>query len=48
MAPISELTSRAEALGDKVNGHPEYIPEVLPELLSMLDQVHVHRRGVRI
>jgi HEAT repeat protein len=38
MASISELTSRAEALGDKVNGHPECIPEVLPELLAMLDQ----------
>jgi HEAT repeat protein len=38
MASIRQLTSRAEALGDKVNGHPEYIPEVIPELLAMLDQ----------
>jgi HEAT repeat protein len=38
MASIPELTRRAEALGEKVNGHPEYTPEVLPELLAMLDQ----------
>jgi HEAT repeat protein len=38
MASIPERTSRAEALGDKVNGHPEYNAEVLPELLAMLDQ----------
>lgn len=38
MATIQELTSRAEALGDKVNGHPEHNAEVLPELLAMLDQ----------
>lgn len=36
MASATELVSRAQALGDKVNGHPEYNPEVLSELLEML------------
>jgi len=40
MASIPERTSRAEALGDKVNGHPEYNAEVLPELFAMLDEEH--------
>jgi HEAT repeat protein len=32
-----ELVNRAEALGVKVNGAPEHLPEVLPELLDMLE-----------
>ena len=38
MASTSELISRAEALGSRVNGAPEHVQEVLPELLVMLDQ----------
>ena len=38
MATTSEHVRRAEALGNKVNGAPEHISEVLPELLAMLDE----------
>ncbi len=37
MASIQELIQRAEDLGTRVNGYPEFIPEVLPELLAMLE-----------
>jgi HEAT repeat protein len=37
MGSSSELASRAEVLGNMVNGAPEHLPEVLPELLAMLD-----------
>ena len=38
MATTSEQVRRAEALGNKVNGAPEHISEVVPELLAMLDE----------
>ena len=38
MASTSELVRRAEALGNKVNGAPEHISEVVPELPAMLDE----------
>ena len=38
MTSTSDLVSRAEALGSAVNGAPEHLPEVLPELFGMLDR----------
>jgi HEAT repeat protein len=37
MASAAEEIKRAELLGDRVNGAPEHVPEVLPELLRMLE-----------
>lgn len=36
MAP-ADVIARVNELGDRVNGHPEHVPEVLPELLSLLE-----------
>jgi HEAT repeat protein len=38
MASTSERVRRAEALGNKVNGAPEHLPEVFPELLATLNE----------
>ena len=37
MASAAEVIKRATLLGDKVNGSPEHIPDVIPELLMMLE-----------
>jgi hypothetical protein len=33
-----DLTQRIAELGARVNGHPEHVPEVVPQLLALLDE----------
>jgi len=39
VTPDPEVIERANRLGDRVNGHPEFIETVVPELRTMLGQV---------